>query len=223
MKRISYLIPLILIFILSCAKAPKRGAEIPPELDNVFNASFSQTWSATLAGLEWIKWSPAFTDKKEGTIRLKEAYVYRRSGNLLRAYHWPSIEEAKKAGIDDYLEKVAYYDNSIFDSNEAIFSQENMGIKVVSLSKSQTKLVINYKIKPYLKSGTFGDQIRSKGYIESLLLQKVREKLKRQPVSSGDSSQVYGKVFNSQSIGFYFRSSENQKKKFEAQESDSIH
>src|SRR5579885_666722 len=82
MKRIPYLIPLLLIFALCCAKPPKRGAEIPPELNNVFNASFNQTWSATLAGLEWIKWSPAFTDKNEGTIRLKEAYVYRRSGNL---------------------------------------------------------------------------------------------------------------------------------------------
>ena len=97
---------------------------------------------------------------------------------------WPSIKEAKKSGINDYLERVAYYDNNIFDSNKAIFSQENMEIKVVSLSKSQTKIEINYKIKPYLRSSKFGNQVRSKGYIESLLLQKVREKLKRQPISS---------------------------------------
>lgn len=177
MKRIPYL--LILIFILSCAKAPKKFTQIPPKSNNVFNASFSQTWSAILAGLEWIKWSPAFMNKGEGTIRLKEAYVYRRSGNLIRAYHWPSIEEAKKSGIDDYLEKVAYYDNNIFDPNKALFSQENMEIKVVSLSKLETKVEINYRIKPYLSSGKFGNQVRSKGYIESLLLQKIREKLKR--------------------------------------------
>jgi hypothetical protein len=191
MKRISCLIPIVLIFILSCAKPPKRGAEIPPELNNVFNASFNQTWSATLAGLEWIKWSPAFTDKNEGTIRLKEAYVYRRSGNLFRAYHWPSIEEAKKSGIDDYLEKVAYYDNSIFNSNEAIISQESMEIRVISLSKSQTKVVINYKIKPYLKSGKFGDQVMSRGYIESLILQRIREKLKGKPIG-GNGKTVKG-------------------------------
>ncbi|SRR5579884_4009 len=191
MKRIPYLIPLLLIFALCCAKPPKRGAEIPPELNNVFNASFNQTWSATLAGLEWIKWSPAFTDKNEGTIRLKEAYVYRRSGNLFRAYHWPSIEEAKKSGIDDYLEKIAYYDNTIFNSNEAIISQESMEIRVISLSKSQTKVVINYKIKPYLKSGKFGDQVMSRGYIESLILQRIREKLKGKPIG-GNGKTVKG-------------------------------
>ncbi len=193
MKKICYLIALILIFILSCARAPKKGVQISPKLDNVFNASFSQTWSATLAGLEWMKWALAFTDEKEGTIRLKEAYVYRKYGNLIRAYHWPSMEETKKSGIDDYLEKVIYYDNNIFDSNKAVFSQENMEIKVVSLSKSQTKVEINYKIKPYLKSGTFGNQVTSKGYIESLLLQKVRENLKGKPISSGDSSQKFKK------------------------------
>lgn len=188
MKRIFYLTPLILLFILGCAKAPKKEAQILPKLDNVFNAPFSRTWSATLEGLIWMKWVPAFTDEKEGVIRLKEAYVYKKSGNLIRAYHWPSIEEAKKSGIiiDDYLEKVAYYDNNIFDSDKAIFSQENMEIKVVSLSKSQTRVEIDYRIKPYLNSDKFRNQIRSKGYIESLLLQKVREKLKGQPISSRD-------------------------------------
>ena len=199
MKKISYLIPLILIFILSCAKAPKKGAQILPKVDNVFNAPFSQTWSATLEELKWMKWIPAFTDEKEGVIRLKEAYVYKRSGNLIRTYHWP-YNEAKQSGIDDYLEKVAYYDDNIFDFDKVIFSQENMGINVVSLSKSQTKVEINYKIKPYLRSGKFGNQVRSKGYIESLLLQRVRENLKGKPVSSGDSSQVYGEVFNKRQI-----------------------
>ncbi len=200
MKKISYLTPLILIFTLSCARAPKKWTQVSHKPDNVFNASFSQTWPATLAGLGWIKWSPAFIDEKEGTIRLKEAYVYRKSGNLFRAYRWPSIEEAKELGIDDYLEKVAYYDNNIFDSNKAIFSQESMVIKVVSLSKSQTKIEINYKIKPYLRSGKFGNQVRSKGYIESLLLQKVRENLKGKPISSVESSQVYGELFNKRQI-----------------------
>ena len=141
-----------------------------------------------------VKWNPAFIDEKEGVIRLKEAYVYRKSGKLLRIYFWPSLEGAKQSEIDDYLEKVAYYDNSIFDSDKAVLSQENMGIKVVSLSKSQTKVEINYKIKPYLNSGKFASQVESNGYIESLLLEKIREKLKGQRLS--DSSQIYGKVSN---------------------------
>jgi len=187
MKRISYLTPLILFFILGCVKTPKKDAQISPKPDNVFNAPFSRTWSATLEELIWMKWVPAFTDEREGAIRLKEAYVYKKSGNLIRAYHWPSIEEAKTSGIDDYLQKVTYYDNNIFDFDKAIFSQENMEIKVVSISTSQTRVEIDYRIKPYLNSGKFGNQVRSKGYIESLLLQKIREKLKGQPISSRDS------------------------------------
>jgi hypothetical protein len=195
MKKAFYLIPLVLIFTLSCARTvPKKEAQIPPKLDNVFNASFNQTWSAILVGLKWMKWAPAFMDEREGVIRLKEAYVYRKSGKLLRIYFWPSKEEAKQSEIDDYLGKVAYYDNSIFDFDKAVLSQENMGIKVISLSKSQTKVEINYKIKPYLNSGKFAGQVKSNGYIESLLLEKIRERLKGQNLS--DSSQIYGKISN---------------------------
>ncbi len=194
MRKILYLIPIGFI-LLSCANTvPRKETQIPSRLDNVFNASFSQTWLATLGALKWMKWIPAFMDQKKGTIRLKEAYVYRKSENLFRGYQWPSKEEANQSGINDYLEKVAYYDNNIFDFDKAIFSQESMEIKVISLSKSQTRVEIDYKIIPYLSSGKFASQVKSNGYIESLLLEKIREGLKGRPLSY--RSQIYEEISN---------------------------
>src|SRR3972149_5180422 len=110
MKIIFYLIPLIVI--LGCAKSlpQKEARSIKPKetptlkQNNVFNAPFSEVWSATLQGLKWMKWNPAFLEKEDGTIRLKEAYVYTKSGRLFRNYRWPSKEEAKQSDIDDYVD-----------------------------------------------------------------------------------------------------------------------
>ena len=111
-------------------------------------------------------------------IRLKEAYVFRQSGKLRRIYYWPPIGVAKRSSIDDYLEKVAYYRNDFFNAERTVLSQETMEIEIISLSNSQTKVVIDYKIRPYLESGKFKEQIKSNGYIESLLLDRIRENLR---------------------------------------------
>ena len=147
------------------------------EEENVFNASFTDVWFATLEGVQWIKWPPAFVDEKTGEIVLKEAYVYKRSGNIIRTFTWPTGAIQNFPDIDDYLNKVAFYETSS-NANRPVFSQEIMRIKVTRLSNTKTKVDIDYVIRPYLDSANFGEEVKSNNYIETLLLVKIREKLK---------------------------------------------
>jgi hypothetical protein len=156
-------------------KKPSLPSEEEPE-ENVFNASFTDVWFATLEGVQWIKWPPAFVDEKTGEIVLKEAYVYKRSGNIMRTYTWPTGETRNFPDIDDYLNKVAFYDSSA-NTNRPVFSQESMRIKVTRLSNTKTRVDIHYAIRPYLDSANFANEIKSNNYIETLLLAKIREKL----------------------------------------------
>jgi hypothetical protein len=146
------------------------------EGENVFNASFTDVWFATLEGVQWIKWSPAFIDEKTGEIVLKEAYVYKKSGNIIRTFTWPIGEIQNFPDIDDYLNKVAFY-NTNSNVNRPVFSQESMRIKVTRLSNTKTKVDIDYTITPYLDSANFAEEIKSNNYIETLLLVKIKEKL----------------------------------------------
>jgi hypothetical protein len=198
MKRALFLIPLIAI--LGCTSPriytptpvrpdrPRVTKPYQPKEDkrykenNVFDASFTNVWSATLAGLEWMKWIPAFADESSGTIRLREAYVYRKSGKLLRIYTWPSRDEQKQEPIDDYLKKVSDYPGS-FDWDRPFFSQESMQISVIRTSETRTKVAIDYKIRAYLDSGKFEDGVKSNGYIESVLLEKIGENLRGRPLA----------------------------------------
>lgn len=145
------------------------------EAENVFDALPEQVWSPTLAGLRWMKWDTVFIDEETRNIRLKEAYVYKKFGKMFRIYNWPPVTKTDAASIDEYLEKVARYDNDASGFDRTVFSQENMQVRLFKLSQSQTKIDIDYVIKPYLESGKFGERIRSSGYIESLLLEKIRE------------------------------------------------
>jgi len=195
MKRLFYLTPIILV--LGCASifpsgevGPYKSEEtrsyrpkkVEPLRRNVFDASFDRVWSATLEGLKWMKWVPAFTDELEGTIRLKEAYVYRKSGKLLRIYNWPPRQELAQSSIEDYLKKVSDY-NPGFGIDPPAFSQESMRIKLIGLSGSRVKVEIDYKIRPYFSSGRFTDSVKSSGYIESLLLERIKENLAAKPLA----------------------------------------
>jgi hypothetical protein len=144
--------------------------------ENVFNASFTDVWFATLEGVRWIKWPPAFVDEKTGEIVLKEAYVYKKSGNIMRTFTWPNGEIRNFPDIDDYLDKIAFYDTGS-NANRPVFSQESMRIKVTRLSNTKTKVDIDYVIRPYLDSDNFANEVKSNKYIETLLLVKIREKL----------------------------------------------
>ncbi|HEY7535432.1 MAG TPA: hypothetical protein VH878_05755 [Thermodesulfobacteriota bacterium] len=191
MKRTLYLIPLIII-ISSCAKEPpvltktepyKEKQKKPTESINVFNAPFTEVWSSTLQVLKWMKWDTAFVEIEDGTIRLKEAYVYTKSGKLFRNYRWPSKEEAEQSNIDNYVEKVTTYDQNVFDFDRPVFSQEIMTINVIKLSKSQTKVDVTYKINLYLTSGKLAHGVQSSGYMETLVFKQIRERLNGKPSS----------------------------------------
>ena len=84
----------------------KETPKIDTSAENVFNAPFIDVWIAAIESVKWIKWNIAFIDEREGVIRLKEAYAYRRSGKLLRTYSWPTKENLQTSSINDYLEKV---------------------------------------------------------------------------------------------------------------------
>ena len=159
--------------------ARKKKPSLPSKEEveeNVFSASFTDVWFATLDGVQWIKWPPVFVDEKTGEIILKEAYVYKKSGNIMRTFTWPTGEIHHFPDIYDYLNKVAFYDNSA-NTSRPVFSQESMRIKVTRLSNTKTKVDIDYVIRPYLDSGDFTNEVKSNNYIETLLLGKIREKL----------------------------------------------
>jgi hypothetical protein len=195
MKRLVLLIPVIFIFSCSTIFPPSRDVRpyrapetrrppkpktVEPAVGNVFNASFNEVWSATLDGLKWMKWAPAFTDELEGTIRLKEAYVYRNSGKLLRIYNWPPSQETAQSNIDDYLLKVSDY-NLGFNLGRPVFTQESMMVRLGGFSESKVKVDIDYEIRPYFTSVGFTDAVKSSGYIESLLLERIKENLSGRP------------------------------------------
>src|SRR4030067_784132 len=98
----------------------------------------------------------------------------------------------KQYNIDDYVDKVVTYDKNIFDFDRPVFSQENMTIEVIKLSKSQTKVNISYKINLYLDSGKFASGVKSSGYIESLLFEQIKERLNGQPLSY--DNKIYGQL-----------------------------
>jgi len=159
------------------AKPSRAREKKPSEQENVISASFTDVWFATLEGIKWIKWSPAFIDEKSGEIILKEAYVYKKSGKILRTFRWPTIDTEGLPSIDDYLQTIGYYE----DSNKIyrpVFSQESMRIKVIRIKNTKTQIDIDYKIRPYLDSARFADELKSNNYIETILLQKIKENLK---------------------------------------------
>ena len=165
-------------------KTEKVEAKKTPKIDtsapNVFNAQFIDVWLAAIESVNWIKWNIAFIDERGGVIRLKEAYTYRRSGKLLRAYTWPTKESLQTSNINDYLAKVGRYNPG---RTNTVFTQENLQINVIRVSADTTKVDIDYTIRPYTFSGKIGYEIESNGFIESLLLERIKESLDGRPLA----------------------------------------
>ncbi len=198
MKRLLLLIPIISILGCSASRIfyPKDVRTYKPRAvkpskpkdtqahksDNVFDAPFVNVWLATLASVKWIKWVPAFKDERTGIIRLREGYVYRKSGKLLRIYNWPPKEDLQQSAVDDYFEKVSDYKS--FDFDKPVFSQESMEIRIVRLSETKIKVEIDYRIRAYLYTDKFEDGIKSSGYIESVLLERIEQNLKGEPLAT---------------------------------------
>lgn len=148
----------------------------PSEDEDVLNASFTDVWFATIGGIKWMKWPPIYVDEKQGEILLKEAYVYKKGGSIVRTFKWPDLDSRTTTSIDDYLQKISFYNPSDVVSRP-IFSQESMTINIKSVRNTKTKVEIEYKITPYLESGEFAKDVKSNDYIESVLLKKIKENL----------------------------------------------
>lgn len=165
-------------------KTQKAQTQQAPKTDttaeNVFNAPFTDVWLATIESVKWIKWNIAFIDEREGVIRLKEAYAYRRAGKMLRTYSWPSKENLQTSSINDYLEKIGRYTPR---GTTTVFTQENLKMTVTKISIDSTKVDLDYTIRPYTFAGKIGYEIESNGFIESLLLERIKENLDRRPVA----------------------------------------
>jgi len=148
--------------------------------ENVFNAPFIDVWLAAIESANWIKWNIAFLDEREGIIRLKEAYAYRKGGKLLRSYVWPTRQDIQTSSINDYLQKIGRYNPG---QSSTVFTQENLKMTVIKVSSDVTKVDIDYTIRPYTFSGKIGYEIESNGFIESLLLERIKENLDGSPVA----------------------------------------
>jgi len=146
-----------------------------------FKAPYNEVWTAALESVEILKWPIAFVDPTEGVIRLKEAYVYRKSGKLLRAYTYPSKADIQTSTINDYLEKVAKYKPGTANT---VYTQENLKVTVKKISDDVTEVKIDYSIRPYTYQGTIGYEVLSNGYIDSMIIDHMTEKLSpQQPVA----------------------------------------
>ncbi len=158
----------------------KKPSKVSTATKNVFDAPFIDVWVAAIESVNWNKWKIAFLDERQGTIRIKEAYAYRKDGKLMRAYTWPSKESLQTSSINDYLQKIGRYTPR---HSKTVFTQENMTINVIRVSDNVTRVDIDYTIRPYTFAGKIGYQIDSNGFIESLLLERIAENLDGSPVA----------------------------------------
>jgi len=158
-------------------KPSKKPSELKP---NEFTAPYNEVWVAAIESVKWLQWPPAFVDEAQGVIRLKEAYVYRKSGKLFRTYTWPSKKALQTSDINDYIEKVG---RNSPRTGQTVFTQENLKLTLVKSSGDITVVDIDYSIRPYTFSGKIGYEIESNGYIESLLLERMRDTTQGRPLA----------------------------------------
>ena len=165
------------------AKTSKREKTKKKKLSlesNQFDATYDEVWTAAIESIKWLQWPPAFVDEDQGVIRLKEAYVYRKSGKLFRTYTWPSKEALQRSDINDYVQKIGRHRPR---AGQTVFTQENLELTLRKSSDDITEVDIDYSIRPYTFSGKIGYEIDSNGYIESLLLDRMKETIDGRPLA----------------------------------------
>ncbi len=150
------------------------------DFETNFSAPYDQVFNAAVESVQFLKWPIAFVEQDGGSIRLKEAYVYNKDGKLYRSYTWPSRSDTSRSNINYYLEKVAKYTPGTADT---LFTQENLKIEVTKASEGVTTVKIDYSIRPYTLSGTIGYEVMSNGYIESLILDHMKDVIGGEPVA----------------------------------------
>lgn len=161
----------------SAEKKPEKPKNLK---SNQFSQPYDEVWAAAIESVKWLQWPPAFVDESQGAIRLREAYVYRKSGKLYRKYTWPKKDALLTSDINDYIEKISRHKPK---TGQTVFTQENLEIELVKGKDDITSVDIDYSIRPYTYSGKIGYEIPSNGYIEGLILERMRENLNGSPVA----------------------------------------
>ena len=186
-----FIVLMMLISFASCSKIPSGDIfkEPKPEVDKTIpkkeiwsnsgdlNGTYDEVWYATIESIKWMKWKTFLTDKKSGSIVLKEAYVYKKDGNLKRIYHWPPKDQILNSDMREYIKTISNIKDSAILDNTG-FTHENMRITLKKSEDNKVRIALEYSVFPYLKSMILGDQIESNYYIESLILEKTKENLR---------------------------------------------
>jgi hypothetical protein len=202
MRKIIFLIPLLLV--VSCAKKSvyipesyrvKNQHSYEDKKDDMeaeivtagkkeqhinFNAPMEKVYEAAVRSVAFLQWPIAFSNEEEGTIRLKEAYVYGKGGKIYRSYTYPSHSDTRHSNINYYLERVARYTPG---TAATIFTQENLKITLKKVSDTKTDVIIDYSIRPYTLDGTIGYEVISNGYIESIIVDNMKDILAGKPIA----------------------------------------
>lgn len=145
-----------------------------------FNAPYDKVFAAALESVQFLQWPIAFAEQQDGTIRLQEAYVYEKNGKLFRSYTWPASSDTSRSNVNYYLEKVGKYTPGTSDTH---FTQENLKVSVTKVSDDVTEVKIDYYIHPYTLQGTIGYEVMSNGYIETIIIDHMKDILGGKPVA----------------------------------------
>lgn len=141
-----------------------------------FNSPREQVWQAASDAIYWLRWKPFRFDRQDNIIVLKEAYVYEREGSVRRIYTWPPMDMLERSDLRGYLRSVsAESERQII--NNAVFTQENMRIRIMNAGGGRTAVTINYEVIPHFRDGSIGNIIASSKHIETLILNYMEKSL----------------------------------------------
>ena len=152
----------------------------------VFNGSYDEVWSATIAALEALDWRIQNQDKLNGNIQFETSYVYSpKFGERDRIYLEPANDQIKDSKVMSYLRQISYFEKITPPPAppNPKFVKEKLRVDVKSISPSETEVKVNYKIMPYFdyKIGYLGT-VRSRGYLEKMVLNDINETLMKKQV-----------------------------------------
>jgi outer membrane protein OmpA-like peptidoglycan-associated protein len=173
------------ILFLSCVgRTPVEPAPESGYYENepvVFNASYDEVWSATIAALESLDWRIQSQDMSTGRIQFETSYVYSPEFDKRdRVYAEPTNQQIKDSKVMAYLRQISYFEKLTPPPAppNPQFVKEKLRVDVKSLAPSETEVKLNYKIMPFFdyKIGYLGT-VRSRGHLEKMVLQEINDAL----------------------------------------------
>jgi hypothetical protein len=135
------------ILLLSCVgetpvgPAPKGGYYKNEPV--VFNGSYDEVWSATIAALQALDWRIQSQDMSTGKIQFETSYVYSpKFGERDRIYVEPTNEQIKDSKVMPYLRQISYFEKLTPPPAppNPKFVKEKLRVDVKSVSSSETEV-----------------------------------------------------------------------------------